>query len=580
MTTSWTASNSRNTANITSGTIGGAPVATLLGGIDPRNPFYGAKVDGQAVYDAVIALVSGTTYSVSSATANFSANDVSKVFGSIAKSSGQQYGYHGTVSQFVSTGQIYITCANSGVVSSASIFVWGTDDSAALNAAITAAAASVPQSPVIIPLGIMTLAPAAPITFPNGVTPVGIQNTTVIDPIANMSYGGSCMVLCSYLGGSPFVELGTVANPHYVGSNIRNVTVDAMGQAASAVYDNQVEAEHTLCTFLHGTGTTLNTNQGAVVEQCRITGTDQQATLSMTGDCRVQNNYVHGAGANYPCIVMSGTDMTLVNNHMWRDSDTNPLGDGILLNLNDGGNVDGAITIGGANKFDSINGSPVNITITNNTTVRVINIVANHAFANDATQNYPSAVCSTANIAIANSSSQIAVAAISSGLVQGSNGTATSNSSGTIYIGQVVSGTNIPANTRIIAQVSGTPGGAGTYTMSANATGTSSGTYNFIGNPFVILNIAAGSTLRMLRISDNTGMGSLSTATKSPWANLVDGTNVKGTLLAMDVSGNDFDDMGAGYGSSGTGTSLLASTTPSGRNVLIVNSASTAPVAF
>ncbi len=58
------------------------------------------------------------------------------------------------------------------------------------------------------------------------------------------------------------------------------------------------------------------------------------------------------------------------------------------------------------------------------------------------------------------------------------NGTATLNvtavNSGSIHIGMEVSGTNIPANTVIVAFVTGT-GGTGTYTMSATATGSTTG---------------------------------------------------------------------------------------------------------
>lgn len=52
--------------------------------------------------------------------------------------------------------------------------------------------------------------------------------------------------------------------------------------------------------------------------------------------------------------------------------------------------------------------------------------------------------------------------------------TVNSVSSGTLAVGQPVSGTGIPADTTIIALGTGT-GGAGTYTMSANATANGSG---------------------------------------------------------------------------------------------------------
>jgi hypothetical protein len=44
--------------------------------------------------------------------------------------------------------------------------------------------------------------------------------------------------------------------------------------------------------------------------------------------------------------------------------------------------------------------------------------------------------------------------------------------SGILSIGDTVTGTDIPANTTILSQTSGTPGGVGVYVMSANASGT------------------------------------------------------------------------------------------------------------
>jgi hypothetical protein len=60
---------------------------------------------------------------------------------------------------------------------------------------------------------------------------------------------------------------------------------------------------------------------------------------------------------------------------------------------------------------------------------------------------------------------------------------------GTIQIGQVIAGTGIAAGTSIIAQQSGTTGGAGVYTLSQVSSGTVSGTITVVGVDF--LNISA-----------------------------------------------------------------------------------------
>jgi hypothetical protein len=62
---------------------------------------------------------------------------------------------------------------------------------------------------------------------------------------------------------------------------------------------------------------------------------------------------------------------------------------------------------------------------------------------------------------------------------------------GLISIGDTISGTGVPANTTIVAQVSGTTGGAGTYTTSA-ATTASSATVTAFGDVLNISAVASG----------------------------------------------------------------------------------------
>ena len=62
--------------------------------------------------------------------------------------------------------------------------------------------------------------------------------------------------------------------------------------------------------------------------------------------------------------------------------------------------------------------------------------------------------------------------------------TASASIVGTIQIGQVIAGTGIAAGTSIIAQVSGTTGGAGVYTLSQATTGAVSGTITVVGVDF------------------------------------------------------------------------------------------------
>jgi hypothetical protein len=61
--------------------------------------------------------------------------------------------------------------------------------------------------------------------------------------------------------------------------------------------------------------------------------------------------------------------------------------------------------------------------------------------------------------------------------------TVTTATTGLLSFGTVVTGTDIPANTYIVQQLTGTAGGVGTYQMSANATGTVSSAEAIVGTP-------------------------------------------------------------------------------------------------
>jgi len=65
--------------------------------------------------------------------------------------------------------------------------------------------------------------------------------------------------------------------------------------------------------------------------------------------------------------------------------------------------------------------------------------------------------------------SQTIAATTFTGTGSGTNLTA-SVVTGTIYVGDVIAGTGVPANTTIVSQTSGTPGGAGVYVTSASTT--------------------------------------------------------------------------------------------------------------
>lgn len=78
--------------------------------------------------------------------------------------------------------------------------------------------------------------------------------------------------------------------------------------------------------------------------------------------------------------------------------------------------------------------------------------------------------------------------------------TITTASTGSLSVGTVVSGTNIVAGTTIVQQLTGTPGGVGSYQMSSSATGT-------VGTPEAI--IGAGGTAQQLGIDQDPVLGTV-----------------------------------------------------------------------
>ena len=107
--------------------------------------------------------------------------------------------------------------------------------------------------------------------------------------------------------------------------------------------------------------------------------------------------------------------------------------------------------------------------------------------------------------------------------ISGTTMTVSAVTSGTIYVGCLITGTNVTANTTITAQTGGTTGGAGTYTVSQSQT-VSSTTITSDGFP--------------ITRNGNTTQGTFSPFSQTGWGNYFDGTgdflsSSGGTATAM-----------------------------------------------
>lgn len=143
-------------------------------------------------------------------------------------------------------------------------------------------------------------------------------------------------------------------------------------------------------------------------------------------------------------------------------------------------------------------------------------------------------------------------------------------SSGTVALGQVITATNIPANTRIVSFGTGT-GGSGTYTISTQATGTASGTS--FTNTVPSATTFTGNTSGTASFTGSASSGTTTLTASSVTGGIMVGSYVTGTGIA---TGTYVTAYGAStYGGAGTYTlskqttgivsgSVTASATPTG----------------
>jgi hypothetical protein len=370
------------------------------GGIDIRS--VGAKCDGQAVYDAAVTGASAGSMTITSTSAVFSTGDVGKSCVHAPKTATGNYSRYGFITAVNSANSV--TVSLSGITTGTlHQFVWGTDDTAAVNVA-TAVAAQL-KSPVFIPSEITTC--TGQIVVPTGVTMFGVGNATGVGFARDFEYYNSSLVLTGYIADAGgFVKLGnnglgnTGANFGTRGSNLRSLNVDGMNNASSAVgvdtsAGNATRGNHIFgCTILRGTTASLTASASSVTTFCVIINQQRGVCVNILGDSRFVNNFVYGSAAGAACIKTASSDVEIFGNHIWKDSDSpSAAGPCILLDYSWGNSSvpsRGSVQIQG-NQFDTSFGPHIKINISASTMVRNVNVNGNIGFQNDNVPNatYP-----------------------------------------------------------------------------------------------------------------------------------------------------------------------------------------------
>lgn len=372
---------------------------TVLHGSDGRavtpNLFdvraYGAQCDGVALYD--VSTTASTTCTISSATAAFTAADIGKSCAVIANTSGAVVtGKYGTITGVTSSGIATASLDLSPGVLTSALFVYGTDDAAAVNEAATEAATF--GGTVFIPQSITTI--ASPVAIPDGVNLMGIGNTVTVDSPWKFRYKGSSLVLVGYVATGGAVNIGDYASAGQYGCTAEGLNIDCMnlaGQAINTELGGTNRAIHLRAvTAIRGTAYTANLGASGVTEGCTFIQQQYGHVVAVKGDSRFVNNYVYGAGANKHNIRVSGmSDVYIGGNHIWKEATLSTMyGAAVFVEFWTGQKA-GQVLIEG-NQFDTSFGPHVQINITGSGVIgRGVSIVGNLGFQNDFVPNatYP-----------------------------------------------------------------------------------------------------------------------------------------------------------------------------------------------
>lgn len=521
-------------------------------GVDVRA--FGALVNGVAIYDASMTVITGTTATISAPDANFSQADVGKICSALIRATGNQYARTGTITAVASATSCtvtLVTTTNNGSI----IFVYGTDDTVAVQAALTYSGTQNCPATVRFPTGICMV--SAALTIPDRTSIAGTGNTPGVDYSYNWRYSGSALVYAgAYINGA-FMTLGTIGPGASYAPTLRFINIDGFMNCLQTVYAYNRACHIFSCTITRGAGRALNGGLSMVVLYSTFFNDESGGTVGLVSDTRFVNNYVFGAGSGIPAIQISGDDVVCQGNHMWRDSDVDVPGSLIQVLIYDGSTYGGAITIC-ENAFDTDVKSNVEINLSNNSSLRTLNIYGNHSLENDLVSTNASATFN----ATFNGTTTMVVNSVATGF---------------LYQGAVITGTGIGANVYIVSQSTGTAGAAGNYTISATvATATES--VSAFGYPYVLAIIGSGSNVRMLSIQTNSAHGSFGTISKGPMACLLDVSQNAGNIYSAIITGNICDDTAIGYAGPVGGS--FSPTIGTNANLLIRNSASTTPVTF
>lgn len=351
---------------------------------------FGARCNGIARYNVAATNSATSTITVSDTGHAFTSADVGKACGIIPYTDTGLTPRWGTITSITSPDVCVASLSGAPGTLSGATFVYGTDDSDAVEAAIDAAAAL--HGTVFIPTGITCVTRA--LTIPSGVTLMGAGNFPTGGKAKDFRHWGANLVLLKAFVSTDFVTLGDLGSSSPRGAVLCNINIDCLNFVRTAVSGLGSRTNHIRdCTILRGDGAeTLSTGATGVVYGCCVLGQNNNNVVVAYGDSRVVNCTVTGAGNGYFGIKTSnGDDVVIANNHIWKDaSATTMLGGSVWSSHNSGNLVGGGVLIIG-NKFDNSYGPHVKISGSGNSTGRGVVVTGNIGMQTDAVANatYP-----------------------------------------------------------------------------------------------------------------------------------------------------------------------------------------------
>lgn len=340
--------------------------------------------DGVALYDATS--TASATSAITSATAAFTSADVGKVCVILPYSDSGLTPRWGTITAVASATSVTTSLSASPGALTSATFIYGTDNGAAIDAALTAAAALPYKGVVMLPLGI-TMSTLLH-SVPSGVTLQGVSNNPTGGKAKDFKHYGSSLVLAKAQTGA-FVTLGSFGSTDPRGSSLRNLNVDCMNLSTQCVSGDGGRTSHVFyCTLVRGQQETYKGGPTSRLMFNMFMGQNAYNVVQLSGDSTMLYNNVTGAGNGYYGVKTSnGDDVQIAHNHIWKDSSASTmLGGSIFISHNSGNLITGSVAAI-ANKCDTHYGPGIFVSISGTSTARGIQICDNTLFNNDSVTN-------------------------------------------------------------------------------------------------------------------------------------------------------------------------------------------------